>query len=908
MRDWLVFVREQLPLTGLTPVRQQRIHRELAAQLEDFYRDARSGGADDAAAERYATLQIADWKTFAADVSRADSAHRQPRIERVTDALEARGLPPAAPGLPSQPRLRGGVMLAQTIRDIRYALRQLGRSPGFTTVALLTLALGIGATTAVFSVVDGVLLQPLPFARPNALVRVHEIIPNIGRFSVAPANLFDWQKQNAVFERVAGYGTSSATFVGEGGPERIQGMQVTADFFPMLGVPPMLGTLITPDEDRPGAPKVVVLGYAFWQTHFGGDPKVVGTTTTLNGVPTTVIGVMPASFYFPNRTVNFWTAFAFNPTTATRGGHFIGVVARLKAGATVDQAQANMRSVAEGLARQYPKDSVGESAEVVPLQDQIVGAVRPALLVLFAAVGVVVLIVCANIANLLLVRAAIREKEMAIRASLGAGRRRLLVQVLAESLVLAGLGGALGVALGYFALEPIKTLSAGSVPRMADVAIDGRVMAFAALATAVTGILFGLAPAWQASRTSVNAVLKQSGRSSTGSGWMRRGLLVAEVALSVVLLAGAALVLRSFAKIVNVDPGFRSDRVLAFQVSLPGAVYKETPQTLAAFEKLAAGLENKPGVESAALVQTLPMRGDYNLSFSIRGVAQPADQPQTSASYRSVSARYFETLSIPILRGRTFAAQDTSTAEHVAIVDSVFAKTYFHDVDPIGQALKIGNGAGDAPYTIVGISGDVHYSGLDAISGPTMYVPMPQDPFSSMWVLVRAKGDAAALGATARDALRSVDQNVPAYSMNPLTTIVSDSVGQRRFSLLLLVSFAGLALFLAGVGLYGVVGYSVGQRTREIGLRLAIGAQPSRVLGMVVWDGMKLALIGVAVGLVASFLLSQLVKSMLFEVSPSDIVSHLATAAVLLVVTAIACYVPARRAMRVDPMVALQAE
>src|SRR5215471_1066674 len=565
MRDWQAFVRTHLSLADLTPEREARIVRELAAQLEDFYRDAEARGASETEADAYARAQITDWTKMAADVRRADRPHLRPAAERLVSTIEAR------PG-----SSRGGLMVAHMLRDTRYAVRQLIKSPGFTVVALLTLALGVGATTAIFSVVNGVLLRPLPYPESDQLVRVHEIVPQYGLFSVAPATFLDWRQQNTVFERIVTYQGSSATFAGPEGPERVQGAVVSWDTFQLLRVSPAIGTSFSADQDEPGKNNVIVISYGTWQQRFGGEANVVGRSITLNGTPVTIVGVMPADFYFPNRTAEFWRPIALNPTNATRGGHFLSVAARLKPGVTIDRASTEMKAISERLAVQYPDASAGESARVVSFQEQIVGAIRPALLTLFAAVGVVVLIACANVANLLLVRASVREKEIAIRTALGAGRRRLVAQMLAESLVLAIVGGALGVLLGYLAIEPIRTLSAGSIPRAADVRVDGTVLAFAALASIVTGILFGLAPAWQASRGGVSTVLKEGGRSSSTSGgrWVRSALLVAEVALSIILLTGAILLLRSFDKLVNVDPGFDPKSVLAFQVSLPAASYK----------------------------------------------------------------------------------------------------------------------------------------------------------------------------------------------------------------------------------------------------------------------------------------------------------------------------------------------
>ena len=800
-------------------------------------------------------------------------------------------------------------MLADMLRDTRYALRQLARSPGFTLVAILTLALGIGATSAIFSVVNGVLLRPLPYPEAESLVRVHEIVPQYGRFSVAPATFLDWRAQSSVFERIAAYNSSSATFSEGDTPERIQGATVSFDLFELLGVRPMLGRSFRADEDAPGKNTVIVISHAMWQRRLGGDANVLGRSVTLSGVPVTVVGVMPAGFYYPSRDAEYWQPIALNPATASRGGHFLGVVARTKPGVSVQQANAEIKTIAERLAAQHPQSSANESAEVVPLHEQIVGAIRPALLTLLAAVGVVILIACANVANLLLVRASVREKEVAIRAALGASRRRLALQMLAESVVLAFAGGALGLLLAYLAIPLIQTLSAGSIPRVADVAIDSTVTAFVLVVSLATGLLFGLVPAWQASRAGLGSVLKEGGRSSATAGGrlFRSGLLIAEVALSIVLLVGATLLLRSFARLTNVDPGFRAENVLAFRVALPAGAYPEDHHRVSFFDQLLEKLERHPSITGAGMVQALPMRGDYVLSFGIQGrpAANPGEGP--SANHRAISPGYFQALGIPLIRGRAFTPRDNEQSQMVAVVDDAFVKRHFPNEDPLGRGIDIGNGT-DGFYEIVGVVGDVHYGGLDANPNPTMYVPFKQDVFSTMWVVARAGGDPAQLSAAARQAVREIDRGLPAYSMTALDTVVSESVGQQRFSMLLLGLFALVALFLAAVGLYGVVAYTVTQRTQEIGLRMAIGAQRGDVLKMVVGGGMRLAIIGVVIGIAGALAAANVVASLLFEVTPFDPASYIATAAVLLAVAALACYVPARRAMRVDPIIALRQE
>jgi len=799
-------------------------------------------------------------------------------------------------------------MVADILRDVRYGVRQLARTPGFAVVAILTLALGIGATSAMFSVINGVLLRPLPFPEPEALVRINEIVPQYGRFSVAPATFFDWRAQNTSFERMVVIQSGSASFAGANGAERITNALVSWDFFDLARVQPMLGRTFKEDEDAPGKNDVVVLSHTTWQQRFGGDRAIVGRATTLNGAPATIVGVMPPGFQFP-RGAEYWTPIGLDRAKASRGGHFLAVLARLKSGVPVAQAGAEMKMISERLARQYPKESADESAEVVPLLEQIVGGARQSLLSLLAAVGVVILIACANVANLLLVRASVREKEIAIRTALGAGQGRLARQMLAESLVLALAGGALGVLFAFAMLRPIRTLSAGSIPRVQDISIDGTVLLFAVAVSLATGIIFGLAPAWQASRPGLAAIIKEGGRSSAaGAGrWMRNALLVAEVALSIVLLVGAVLLLRSFDRVRQVDPGFQPGRVLAFRVALPPASYREDHNRIAFFDRLLARLEQQPDVRAAGMIQTLPMRGDYFLSFSVQGRPEPRPADQPSANHRAVSPHYFPALGIPLKRGRLFTDQDTDKSPMVAVIDEAFAARHFANEDPIGRGLDIGNGT-DGYYQIVGIVGNVHHGGLESNAGPTMYVPYRQDVFSTMWVVARTDRDPAQLVAAARQAVREIDPALPAYSMTPLGDVITESVAQRRFSMLLLAAFALTALFLAGVGIYGVVGYSVSQRTREIGVRLAIGAERRDVLALVVGGAMKLAIAGVVVGLAGALALTRLIATMLFNVTPFDPVSYALTAGVLLAIAAVACYVPARRAMNVDPLVAIRQE
>jgi predicted permease len=897
MRDWEAFVRARLRVDDLSPSAGRRVVRELAAQLEDVYRDAKVRGADDADADAFAQAQIGDWTQIAADIRAASPAWRLPLFDRWLGRVDHA----------AAKRKRSVMMALHFVRDVRYAVRQLVAAPGFALVAILTIALGIGASAAMFSVVNGVLLRPLPYAQPDRLVRVREIVPKYGVFTVAPANFLDWRQQTHAFSRLAAFTVTSATFMAADGPDRVPGISTSADLFQTLGINPLIGATFTREHERPGA-AVIVISAKLWRARFGSDPAIVGRAISVNGVPTTVLGVMPPDFYFPTRAADFWQPLAINPASAPRGAHFLGVVGRLADGVDLAHANEEIKTVAGRLAAQYPDSNANESADVVSLKDQIVGNIRPTLLTLFGAVGLVVLIGCMNVANLLLVRGAVREREIAVRRALGAGRARVAVQLLTESLVLAIAGGALGVVLGQLALEPIRRLGAQALPRVADITMDAHVLVFAAAASCLTALIFGVMPAWQASHPHVASALTRGGsRSATSHGRTARTvLLVAEVALSLVLVTGAFLLLRSFTKLTNVDAGFDASHVLAFQVSLPPRAYPAGAPQQQFYDALASSLQ-RGDVTSVGFIQTLPLVGGYVLSFDIRGRApdKPGDEP--SANYRTASAGYFETLHIRVLRGRAFTAQDTADSQPVMVVDDAFARKYFGDRDPIGQSIRIGNGH-NTYAQIVGVVGDVHQDALDTAADPTVYVPFTQDLFSSVWGLVRTTGDPAALTSTVRAAVRAIDPSLPAYGIRPLEGIVHDSIALRRFAMFLILAFAVATAFLAAVGLYGVMAYAVTQRTREFAVRMAIGASPADVTRLVIRDGLTIASGGIAAGLAAALALVPLIKPMLFGIPSSDIISYLATIGVLLVISLVATYVPARRVFRINPIVAMQQE
>jgi putative ABC transport system permease protein len=799
-------------------------------------------------------------------------------------------------------------VLADLAADVRYAIRDLVKNPGFALTAALTLTLGIGATSAIFSVIQGVLLRPLPYPEPDRLVRVHETVPQYGRFSVAPANFLDWRRDAEVFERIAAFEGGSGTLSYGENVERVSSAEVSFDMFELLGVPPMLGRGFTREEDAPGKNGVLVLSHGAWLRRFGGDPGILGRMLTLDGAPVNVVGVMPPGFHFPSRETEYWTPLALDPADAPRGAHYLGVVARLKPDVTLAAARAEMETIAERLSKQFPANA-DESAEVIPLHEHVVGGSRASLLTLLGAVFLLTLIACGNVANLLLGRANARGKEIAIRAALGAGRGRLARQMLVEGAILSLGGGALGLLLAYAALGPMRRLSAGTIPRVDDVALDFGVLAFTLGLCLLTGLAFALVPAWQSSRQRPSEELREGGRTSTSSGSRRarNALVTAEVALSLVLLVGASLLLRSFRGLTRVDPGFRAESVLTFSTSLPEHAYPEDHHRIQFYDALLDRLRSLPRVKSAGMVQVLPLADQYALSFAIEGRPPAVPGEELRANYRVVSPGYFETLGIPLKRGRDFEARDTARPLFVAIVDEAFVRGHFPEEDPIGRGVDIGNGT-DGFYEIVGVVGDVHHSGLDLSPGPTIYVPYPHDVFGTMSIAIRSDSDPLSLSADARDAVRELDGSLPAYSMRALEDVVDETLGERRFSMLLLALFAGMASFLAAVGLYGVVSYSVSQRTREMGLRLAMGAIPSSLVRAAIGQGMKPALAGVVIGVPAALALARFLETLLFGVTPFDPASYGATTLLLLAVAAFSCYLPARKASRLDPLAALRHE
>ena len=804
------------------------------------------------------------------------------------------------------------------LQDLRFGVRMLAKSPGFTLVAVLALALGIGANTAIFSVVNTVLLRPLPFTQPERLVTViprNERDGSLGDTHSYP-NFADLRAQRQIFEAAAAYSAASGFLLGGDEPELLRGLVTSADLFPMLGARPALGRTFTAEEDKPGAQRVIVLSDGLWRRRFNADPRIVGQSITLTTGPTTVVGVMPPDFKYPvgMAKVDYWMPLVPNirPDNLTaRDSVFLTVVARVRAGATLQQAQAELNRTSQQLAAAYPDSNTALGFMLRPLHEELVGDVRPALYVLLAAVGFVLLIACANVANLLLARAAARQREIAIRVALGASRWRIVRQLLTESLLLALAGGGLGLLLALWGLDLLVAAAPQNIPRLHEAALDPVVLAFTIGVSLLTGVVFGLAPALQATKTDFNEALKEGGRGG-GEGLrqnrLRAVLVIAEVALSLILLVGAGLLIQSFGHLLKVDPGFRPEHVLAADVVARSSSYPKPEQRAAFFQQVLQHIAQLPGVEAAGAVSPLPLGGNFEaFSFAIEGRPPAPRGEEPAADFRITSADYFRAMSIPVRRGRVFTDRDSANAPPVVIVNESFARRFFAGEDPLGRRMVVG--ADDRPREIVGIVGDVRHAGLDAETTPELYVSYLQEPASRLTIVTRARaGDAAAIAASVRQSIREVDKEQPVYNVRPLMQLLADSVARRRFNMLLLGIFAAVALLLAALGLYGVMAYSVTRRTHEIGIRIALRAQTRDVLRLIVRQGMALVAVGLVIGVCAALAVTRLIRTLLFGVSTLDPLTYAGVALLLLFVTLIACLVPARRATKVDPLVALRYE
>jgi putative ABC transport system permease protein len=799
------------------------------------------------------------------------------------------------------------------LQDFRYGCRLLFRSPGFTLVAVLALALGIGANTAIFSLVDAVLLRPLAFRDSARLAMVWEEASFIGfpRNTPAVANYVDWKKRNHVFEDMAAIDYRTFNLTGEGEPDQITACGVASNLFPMLGVQPMLGRSFTPADDTPQANSVVLIAHGLWKRRFGGDPALVGKTIPLNGARYTVVGIMPAGFQFPERRVELWVPIQFTPQQlALRTSHYLMVFARLKPGISFPQAQADMQSVAAQIASEYPREAAGVGAVVAPLHEQMAEGLGTALIVLLVAVGFVLLIACANVANLLLSRAAGRRREIAVRAALGAGRMRIVRQLLTESLLLATLGGSAGALLATWAFEFLSKLIPSGIA--ATLQPDIRVLLFTLAVSLLTGALFGLAPALGAARLDLNAALKQAGRASIGTSasGFRGVLVVTEVALAVVLLVGAALLIQTFARLRGLDPGFRAQNLLTLRTSLSRARYTDAVKSAAFIEGVLTRVKALPGVTAAGYTFALPLlhKGGTR-GFTIE--SQPPLPPGqvNDANFRPVSAGYLATMHIPLRRGRYFEESDGPQSSPVAVINETMVKQFWPNQDALGKRFKYGPSSSREPWiTIVGIAGDVRQMGLDVPARAEMYLPYRQGYYAPRDLAMRVGGNPMALAEAVRREIRAVDPEQPVANIRTMEDILDEEVSHRRVQTTLLGAFAALALVLASVGIYGVLSYAVAQRTQEIGLRMALGAQRPQVLRMVVSQGLRLAVAGAAIGIAAGLGLTHLMSSLLFGIRATDPVTFVAVPLALIAVAAVASGIPALRATRVDPMSALRYE
>ncbi len=807
------------------------------------------------------------------------------------------------------------------LSDVRYAVRLLAKTPGFTAIAVLTLGLGIGANTAIFSVIDAVLLRPLPYPEPTRLVAVWEagLAGSGAADSVAPPNFIDWREQSTVFDGLTALATRSVNLSGRGDPERLDGLRVTAEFFDVLGVSPLLGRTFGASEDRAGEPPVVVLSHGLWTRRYGADPALVGNTMLLDGTPHTVLGVMPQGFFFRDRTVEVWLPMAFSDFERTqRGAHFITVIGRLARTSTLAAARAEMATIAARLEEAHPRFNTGLGATVMPLHESVVGGIRPTLLVLLGAVGFVLLIACTNLANMLLARATLRERELAVRRALGAGRRRVVRQLLVESTALALLGGAAGVLLAVWGLDALLALGPDDIARLDDTVIDGRVLLFTAVVSLGTGVLFGLLPALQLTSNDVTRGLREGGRGSVGtsSSRVRTALTTVEIALAVVLLVGATLMINSFVRLQRIDPGFDPESVLTLRVDLAGERYSSGAQRLAFYRDLLERVNALPGVQRSGMVTMLPLGGDgITLGITIEGAAVAGDdqspRDMSFSSFRVVMPGYFESMGIPLVRGRDVSERDTDAAPGVAVISEAMARTYWPGDDPLGRRFKLGRGPETPWKEVVGVAGDVRQSELRDEPVPAMYVPASQShpTFAAPRMLtIDVAGDPIAIAPAVRQVIQSIDPNQPVSRVRRLSAIVSDSVSQPRFYAALLGAFGIVALLLAALGVYGVIAYSVSQRAHEIGLRLALGAERRDILRMVLGQGIGVTTVGLLLGLAGAALLGRLLSSLLFGVTVTDPFSFLTASAVLAAVALFACYVPARRAMELDPMETLRAE
>jgi putative ABC transport system permease protein len=809
------------------------------------------------------------------------------------------------------------------LQDLRYSLRRLIKSPGFSLVVVITLALGIGANTAIFSAVDAILLRPLPYPEPSRLVTINHYYPTLNdlKAPVSAPGFRDYQQRTRSFASMAVESNWNANLTGVGDPVRLQGSRVTGRLFSTLGVPALLGRTIQPGEDSLGRDHVVVLSYGLWQRMFGGQRSVVGSRLSLNGESYDVIGIMPAEFRdFFSRNAEIWAPLSFTAEqlNGDRTNEWLNLTARLKPGITLEDAGRELSALSTQLKQDYAEYAPSWSLTAEPLSRLASGDIRPALLVLLGAVGFVLLIACANVANLLLARAAGRTREIAVRTAIGATRERLVRQLLTESVMLSLAGGALGLVLAWGGLRALLALKGGNLPRADEIGIDGNVMLFTLAISVFTGLLFGLAPALHFSSLDLHGSLKEGVRGATSDGSthaVRRALVVAELALALTLLTGAGLLVKSFGRLQNVDPGFDPDNLLSFNIALPATRYRSDTAQIAFFDAVLPRLAQVPGIKAIGATSVLPFSGSWTTSsLEIEGYQTPRGEPGPWGDRRDVSAGFFEAMRIPLLEGRILTEDDRAGTRRVAVIDDEFVRRYWPHENPIGKRITFGPPAGAADTSsrewieIVGVVGHTKHEGLAAEPRIQYYLPYRQEVRPALTVVARTSGDPARYVNALRSVVRSVDTDQPISQVRTMDELLEQSVGQRKLSMLLLTLFSGIALLLASVGIYGVMSYSVAQRAREIGVRIALGAERRDVLRMVLRQGMRLAFAGVALGLVAALVLTRVIASQLYEVQATDPTTFVLVASLLTAVALAANLIPAMRATRVDPAVVLRDE
>jgi predicted permease len=900
MPEWNEQIRKQLAELHLAPAREAEIVEELAQHAEDRYREIQSGGATEAEACRVALDEITGRELLARELQ---SVERTDAPEPVVLGAKGKGHPLAGLG-----------------QDLRYGFRTLRKSPGFTAVAMLALALGIGANTAIFSVVNGVLLRPLAYPDPSRLLMIFETTPEFSENSVAYPNYLDWRRESRSFTDMGAFRSDDLNFTGAGEPEHLSGDYVSASLFPVLGITPLLGRNFLPQEDRQGAACAVMLSYGFWKQRLGADPNILGRSLTLNAMSCAVTGVLPRDFRFREMAqvyvpIEQWNSVELR-TRESRPG--LRVIGRLKPGVTMEAAQAEISSISSVLAREYPKTNAGAGAKVVRMKDDMVGYIRRTLLLLVGAVGFVLIIACANVANLLMARSTARKREFAIRAALGAERWRVVRQLLTESVLLSLGAAAIGLLLAYWGTSLVLAAAPGSLPRSGEIGIDPYVLLFTLVISIVTGILFGLAPAFHGANANPQESLKEGSRGAGGGRHRAEGVFVTvEVGLAVILLAGAGLMMQSVWRLLRVDPGFNTRNVLTMEVALSPQVMASPPGIRLAFQQLLARVAAIPGVQSAAVTSLVPLgESDSEISFWPGAGPQPAPDRMTAAMFSVVTPDYPTVMQIPLRRGRFFTDRDNLASTPVAVIDDVLAKHIFPGQDPVGRQISL---VVMGTVQIVGVAGHVKHWGLDSDDTSKIrdqiYFPLEQIPDKFMFagvagltLVMRTAPEPLSLVSAVRSQVAGPTQDQPIYAVQTMEQTISRSLAERRFTMLVLIIFAATALLLAAVGIYGVMSYAVTRRTHELGIRAALGASRREIARLVLRQGMRLTAIGLAGGLVAAFALTRFMAGLLYGVRPADPATLLAVTLLLGGIALLACYIPARRATTVDPVIALRCE